>query len=125
MNAERQYADRKEVRPMDAGLEKEVSKTLGINPKVPAQAVASIVAFVAALAGFDLSPELSAAIATVIGLVAGFFAKPGVIVTEKVSVDDGGEVVIPLADERGQVDFGTVLTVCLIILVVVAIVKIA
>jgi hypothetical protein len=57
-------------------------KTKGVSPKVPAQAVATLAVAALAYFGVDLSPEVSAAIGVVVGIVAGWFAAPGVVVTE-------------------------------------------
>lgn len=54
--------------------------TVGLSPKVPAQAIATIVAFIATYFGLDLDTEVSGAIAVIIGWIAGMIAKPGVVV---------------------------------------------
>ncbi len=52
-------------------------RSIGLSPKVPVQALAAIVAFIAAYFGLDLSPEASAGIAALLGAVAGYIAPPG------------------------------------------------
>lgn len=49
----------------------------GISPKVIAQATAAVLAWVVAYLGLDISPELSATVATVAGAVSGYFTPPG------------------------------------------------
>lgn len=49
-------------------------RTVGIDLKVPAQALAFIVAFVAGYFGLDMSAEVVLALSTVIGFFAGYFA---------------------------------------------------
>jgi membrane associated rhomboid family serine protease len=57
-------------------------KTVGVDPKVPVQAVVAIIAWaVAHFAGIDLSPEAEAAIAAVLGIVAGVLAPAPNVVT--------------------------------------------
>jgi hypothetical protein len=56
-------------------------QTVSLNPKVPAQALASIVAFVLAKYGIELDAATSGAIATVIGFLAGVIAPPSPTVT--------------------------------------------
>jgi hypothetical protein len=51
-------------------------QTVSLNPKVPAQALAAIVAFVLAKYGIELDAATSGAIATVIGFIAGVVAPP-------------------------------------------------
>ncbi len=49
-------------------------RTEGVDPKVPAQALATIVAFIAARYGLDIDRETSGAIAVVLGVLIAFFA---------------------------------------------------
>lgn len=49
-------------------------KTKGIDPKVPVQAVVAAIVAVLAYFGFDIDPAISGVIATVLGLIAGYFA---------------------------------------------------
>lgn len=49
-------------------------KTEGVDPKVPAQALATIVTFVAARYGLEIDKETSGALAVVIGTLVAFFA---------------------------------------------------
>lgn len=49
-------------------------KTVGVDPKVPVQAVVTAVVAVLAYFGIDVAPELAGAIAVVAGIVAGFLA---------------------------------------------------
>jgi hypothetical protein len=53
------------------------NKTVGVSPKVPTQAIVSVVTFLLAYFGVDLSPEASAAIAAVLGVIGGAVAQPG------------------------------------------------
>ncbi len=55
----------------------EKPKTTGVSPKVPFQAIASIITFLLAYFAVDLSPELSGLIAAVIGAIGGYQAPPG------------------------------------------------
>ncbi len=52
-------------------------KTVGTSPKVPVQAIVSVVAFVVAYFGVELSPEASGAISALLGIAGGYFAPPG------------------------------------------------
>lgn len=49
-------------------------ETVGVDPKVPVQAIIAVLAFVLTYFGVDLSPELAAVIATVLGAIAGVLA---------------------------------------------------
>jgi hypothetical protein len=49
-------------------------KTVGVDPKVPIQAVVTAAVAVLAYFGIDLDPALAGAIAVVIGIIAGFFS---------------------------------------------------
>lgn len=49
-------------------------KTVGVDPKVPIQAVVTAAVAVLAYFGIDLDPALAGAIAVVLGIVAGFFS---------------------------------------------------
>lgn len=49
-------------------------KTVGLSPKVPVQAITTVIVAAAAYFGIDLSPEVSAAIGTLIGFAAGYLA---------------------------------------------------
>jgi hypothetical protein len=57
------------------------TRTVGLNPKVPAQAVVTVLVFVLAHFGIDLEPETALAIATLFGFVAGVAAPPAPTVT--------------------------------------------
>ena len=52
-------------------------QTIGTSPKVPAQAIVAVLAFVLVYFGIELSPEASAAIATLLGIIGGYIAPPG------------------------------------------------
>lgn len=56
-------------------------KTVGIDLKVPAQALAFVVAFVAGYFGLEMDAEVVLALSTIIGFFAGYFA-PAPKVTE-------------------------------------------
>lgn len=49
------------------------TRTVGVDPKLPIQAVGAVVAFLASYFGLELDSEVSLAIATVLGFVAGYF----------------------------------------------------
>lgn len=49
-------------------------KTDGVSPKVPAQAIVTVLTFVLFLFGIELSVELSGALATLLGIAGGFLA---------------------------------------------------
>jgi hypothetical protein len=53
-----------------------MTKTVGLNPKVPAQAVATIVVFCLLKLGLEVDADVSAAIGTLIGFLAGVVAPP-------------------------------------------------
>lgn len=53
------------------------SITKGVSPKVPVQALVTVAAFLAAYFGIELSPEVSGAIAALLGIVGGYVAPPG------------------------------------------------
>lgn len=53
-----------------------MTKTIGLNPKVPIQAVTVIVTFLLGYFGIDLPAEVAASIATVLGFAAGVIAPP-------------------------------------------------
>lgn len=55
-------------------------QTVGLSPKVPAQAVVTVIVFVFAHFGVDLEPELALALATVLGALAGVVARPGTVI---------------------------------------------
>lgn len=55
-------------------------KTVGVSPKVPLQAITTIVVFAAAYFGFELPPGAAGAIATLLGIVAGVRAAPGTVI---------------------------------------------
>lgn len=49
-------------------------KTVGVDPKVPVQAVATVVVALVAYFGVDLDAEAAGAVAAVIGIIAGILA---------------------------------------------------
>jgi hypothetical protein len=49
-------------------------KTVGVDPKVPIQAVVAAVVAVLAYFGLDVDPAIAGGIATVLGLIAGYLA---------------------------------------------------
>ena len=49
-------------------------KTVGVDPKVPIQAVVAAAVAVAAYFGLDIDPALAGAIGTVLGLIAGYLS---------------------------------------------------
>lgn len=58
-------------------------KTVGVDPKVPAQLIAAALAWlIAHFAGIGLSPELEAAIAALIGAIAGALAPAPNVITK-------------------------------------------
>ncbi len=50
------------------------TKTVGVDPKVPVQALATVIAFAASYFGVDLDATVSGAIAVVLGAVSGSLA---------------------------------------------------
>lgn len=64
-----------------------MEKTVGLNPKVPTQAIVSVIVFVAAHFGFDIEPELAIALATVLGFAAGVKAPPSPTITVSAGVE--------------------------------------
>jgi hypothetical protein len=52
------------------------------SPKVLAQAVTSVVVWVAAHYGLDLDPDVSSALAVVLAFVVGYVVKPGAVVSD-------------------------------------------
>ncbi len=54
-------------------------KTVGVSPKVPAQAIATVIVFIAARFGLELDPELAGALGVLIGAAAGGIASPGTV----------------------------------------------
>lgn len=49
-------------------------KTVGVDPKVPIQAVVAAVVAVLAYFGLDVDPAIAGGIATLLGLIAGYLA---------------------------------------------------
>jgi hypothetical protein len=49
----------------------------GISPKLLADFVVSAISFVALYFGVDLDPEVAAALAKVVGFIAGYVTGPG------------------------------------------------
>ena len=49
-------------------------KTVGVDPKVPTQAIVAIITFVLSYFGLDLDPEVSGGLAVVIGALGGVLA---------------------------------------------------
>jgi len=54
-----------------------LGRTKGLSPKVPYQAVAAVITFLAATVGLHLDSELAFALSTAIGALAGFQAPAG------------------------------------------------
>ncbi|MEJ7786655.1 MAG: hypothetical protein WKF96_17780 [Solirubrobacteraceae bacterium] len=52
-------------------------KSTGLSPKVPVQAVTTVLVALLAYLGIDLEPAVSLAVATLLGFVAGYIAPPG------------------------------------------------
>jgi hypothetical protein len=46
-------------------------KTVGVDPKVPIQAVVTVAVWLLAYFGVDLTPEVSTAISVLLGVIAG------------------------------------------------------
>jgi hypothetical protein len=67
-------------------------KTIGIDPKVPAQLVASAIVWaIAHFAGIELSPEVEVAIAVVVGALIGALAPaPKTVPVGSVATVEGG-----------------------------------
>ena len=49
-------------------------KTVGVDPKVPIQAVVTAVVAVLAYFGIDLDPAIAGAVAVVLGIIAGYLS---------------------------------------------------
>lgn len=98
-------------------------KTKGVDPKVPIQALATIVAFVAAYFGVDLDAATSGAIAVVLGAVASYFApaaKTTEVLGKHTSTSPHSEEVRPGWDsEHGFYDPMYVLLFLVVLIVVV------
>lgn len=54
-------------------------ETVGVSPKVPVQAVVSVVVFLLTYFGLELSPEAAGVVSTVLGAAGGVLASPGVV----------------------------------------------
>jgi hypothetical protein len=54
-------------------------KTVGVSPKVPVQAVVTVIAFCLTYFGVELSPEAAGGISAVLGIVGGVLASPGTV----------------------------------------------
>lgn len=52
-------------------------KTAGLSPKVPVQAITTVLVALLAYAGINLEPSVSLAVATLLGFAAGYIAPPG------------------------------------------------
>lgn len=83
-------------------------RTTGLSPKVPVQAITTVVVGLLAYFGVDLSPELSGAIAVVIGFAAGYIAPPA-----------------PVEGEAGHSLVELVVAVLLILILVFVLLRIA
>lgn len=55
-------------------------KTRGVSPKVPVQAIATVIAFALSYFAIDLDPEVAGAIAVLCGIGGGVTAGPGDVV---------------------------------------------
>lgn len=51
--------------------------TQGISPKLPVQAITTVLVALLAYLGIELEPAVSLAIGTLLGIVAGYIAPPG------------------------------------------------
>lgn len=72
-------------------------KTAGlVHPKVPIQAITTLVVAALAYFGVDLDPEASAAIGVVGGFIAGYFAPAAPTVTRRVRKREAGYGLIEL-----------------------------
>lgn len=59
-------------------------ETVGVSPKVPVQAVSTVVVFLLTYFGLDLSPEAAGVVSTVLGAAGGVLASPGVVRAKRV-----------------------------------------
>jgi hypothetical protein len=84
------------------------------SPKVLAQAVTSVVVWVAAHYGLDLDPDVSSAIAVVLAFVVGYVVKPGAVVNDLKATT--------LADDRGYYDPIYLLVVVIVIIILLYVV---
>lgn len=55
--------------------------TKGLSPKVAADFIVTVLAFVFANFAINIDPEYAAAVAKVLGSLAGYLASPGQVVT--------------------------------------------
>src|SRR4051812_45036641 len=78
------------------------------SPKVLAQAVTSVVVWVAAHYGLDLDPDVSSALAVVLAFVVGYVVKPGAVVAD---------VKTSLASDRGYYDPLYLLVVVIVVII--------
>ncbi len=58
-------------------------KTIGVDPKVPVQALATVIVALAAYFGLELTEELSVALAVLIGAAAGVLSPAANTVVER------------------------------------------
>jgi hypothetical protein len=91
------------------------------SPKVLAQAVTSVVVWVAAHYGLDLDPEVSGALSVLLAFVVGYYVRPGAVVTTGNSNPAVGETTTRFRSEGGYYDpiYLLVLFVVLILVVYV------
>jgi hypothetical protein len=71
-------------------------KTAGLSPKVPTQAITTLIVAALAHFGLDLDDELSGAIALVLGFAAGYLAPPAPTVTARRRPSEAGQGLVEL-----------------------------
>lgn len=92
------------------------------SPKVLAQAVTSVVVWVAAHYGLDLDPDVSSAIAVVLAFVVGYVVKPGAVVNDLKANPAVGETTTRFRSEGGYYDPIYLLVVVIVIIILLYVV---
>jgi hypothetical protein len=87
-------------------------KTAGLHPKVPIQAVTTLLVAALAHFGLDLDDELSGALALVLGFAAGYLAPAAPTVTAR-----------RRPSEAGQVGIEAVVVVLVIVILVIVLLR--
>jgi hypothetical protein len=72
-----------------------MTRQIGFSPKVIADLIASIVAFLVLAVALGLDPVLAAALSKFVGTLGGIWAGPGDVVTTNPSVEPGDHALRP------------------------------
>lgn len=87
-------------------------KTAGlVHPKVPAQAIATLIVTALAYYGISLPPEVSAALGVVLGFAAGYYAPAAPTVSARTRASR-------VRSEAGQVGIELVLVILVVLILV-------